>query len=114
MKTNKSKFLIMIQFGPSSDYKIKIREITPKVLKACKQLSNNDLQLAYSAADGSAFGVFITCDRKSGYICAAISGDTERDWGCYLSNDDSIVVTELGHDFGGRGAVKAWNWLQHR
>jgi hypothetical protein len=125
-------FLVHIRLGQKQPERGRIAEAAPLIQDAIQKVSKGEFQLAYTSHDGTTMGFFVRTPMAGGSIRAALEGSSrayeyfsEKEWDAArakgerpklespLSNEDSILILELGPHFTGQGFSRAQTWLQH-
>lgn len=109
------RYLVIIRLGRSTVPTVdRVNEAAPKIKEYIERASNKNCKLFMTTPDGSTFGFFFKSKKDANLITIELIGDTNGPQGpSILRNDDSMIITELGADFSGKGFSNGWNWLQH-
>lgn len=112
------RFLVIIQLG--NTHIDRLKSLIPTLQDALARLSTKAPEQAFRSVGADQFGYIIKTDRVPRQIKAALESPGQRLPGKllgpmpFLSNDDSILILELGPDFfASVGFTRVGTWLQH-
>jgi hypothetical protein len=111
------RFLVIISIKDCSPQHL--LGVIPRIQETLRTLAIGPIEQAFRASRGDVFGHLLRSRSFAAEIRAkletpgAASSAMSRADMPFLTNDDLILVLELGEDFTGRGFTRAWTWLQH-
>ncbi|WP_147430910.1 hypothetical protein [Oceanibaculum indicum] len=101
------KYIVIVQLRSDSDIQ-RIANDCPKIIELIKGMCRNDCEQVFRSPDGTLFAYFVKTSSPSVFFRAEFEKHHAT------TNDDKIIVLEVGEDFSAIGFSRAWTWLQHR
>lgn len=104
MAEEKTRCMAIVQLANDSTLQ-RVAKDVPEIVKLIARFSNGEHEQAFRSNDGLLFGFFLKTDSVQ-FLKAEFQKSQAT------TNDDSILVVEIGKLIGGLGFSRAWTWLQ--
>ena len=115
------RYLVHIRLGGTVPVRDRLAKDVPGIKTILEQISSGVCQLAYSSQDGGSFGFLVRTHLHATKIIRKLESPGDSSFfpdpnkpikSSPLSNDDQLLVLEIGDDFSSRGMGRAGTWLQ--
>jgi hypothetical protein len=103
-----NRYLVILTLGDASRERLAI--LVPSLTGILKNISTEPIEQAFRAANADVFGYFLRSKLPARQLIAQIQSPSRTE--PFLSNSDSLLIVQIGQDFGAFGGSKAWTWLQ--
>jgi hypothetical protein len=113
------RFLVIVSVKDCSQQHLS--QVVPLILRTLGEVAIGPVEQVFRALQADIFGYFLRSRSSAREIRQRLEAPGNARIGAqlsaadmpFLTNDDPILVLEVGEDFDGRGFSRAWTWLQH-